>query len=93
MTAKSWLPKQGLTIPRSEAANLVDNVKEALDGFPVIGALDGWKAWLRCAGSRNRGTMYKTGCERLEQRLSSNRDTCLQIKIPQTLAVELDGIQ
>ena len=47
VTAKSRLPKQGLTIPRSElvsghmAANLVDNVKKALDGFPVTG-VTGW---------------------------------------------------
>ena len=47
VTAKSQLPKQGLTIPRSElvsghmAANLVDNVKKALYGFPVTG-VTGW---------------------------------------------------
>ena len=47
VTAKSRLPKQGLTIPRSKlvsghmAANLVDNVKKALDGFPVTG-VTGW---------------------------------------------------
>ena len=47
VTAKSRLPKQGLTIPRSElvsghmAANLVDNVRKALDGFPVTG-VTGW---------------------------------------------------
>lgn len=41
MTAKSRLAKKGLTIPRLElvsghmAANLVDNVKEALQGFLV----------------------------------------------------------
>ena len=41
VTAKSRLAKKGLTIPRLElvsghmAANLVDNVKEALQGFPV----------------------------------------------------------
>ena len=41
VTAKSRLAKKGLTIPRLElvsghmAADLVDNVKEALQGFPV----------------------------------------------------------
>ena len=41
VTAKSRLAKKGLTIPRLElvsghmAANLVDNVEEALQGFPV----------------------------------------------------------
>ena len=41
VTAKSRLAKKGLTIPRLElvsghmAANLVNNVKEALQGFPV----------------------------------------------------------
>lgn len=43
VAAKSRLAKKGLTIPRLElvsghmAANLVDNVKEALEGFPVEG--------------------------------------------------------
>ncbi len=47
VAAKSRLQKQGLTIPRIElvsghmAANLADNVKKALDGFPVTG-VTGW---------------------------------------------------
>ena len=42
MAAKSRLAKQGLTIPRLElvsahmAVNLVNNVQEALQGFPVF---------------------------------------------------------
>ena len=41
MAAKSWLAKQGLTIPGLElvaghmATNLVHNVKQALQGFPL----------------------------------------------------------
>ena len=47
VAAKARLAKQGLTIPRLElvsghmAANLVDNVKEALTGFPV-NQVHGW---------------------------------------------------
>ena len=44
VTAKSRLAKKGLTIPRLElvsghmAANLVDNFKEALQGF-IVGSI------------------------------------------------------
>lgn len=47
VAAKSRLAKQGLTIPRLElvsahmSTNLVSNVYEALDGFPVT-SLHGW---------------------------------------------------
>ncbi len=61
VAAKSRLAKQGLTKPRLElvsahmAANLVSNVHEALDGFPVMsshGWLDSTVAlhWIRGAG-------------------------------------------
>ena len=61
VAAKSRLAKQGLTIPRLKlvsahmAANLVSNVHEALDGFPVMsshGWLDSTVAlhWIRGAG-------------------------------------------
>jgi hypothetical protein len=61
VAAKSRLAKQGLTIPRLElvsahmAVNLVSNVREALDGFPVMsshGWLDSTVAlhWIRGAG-------------------------------------------
>ena len=62
VTGKARLAKEGLTIPRQEliaghmAANLVTNVKEALDGFPVANPfcwLDSTVAhhWIR--GERN----------------------------------------
>ena len=47
VAAKSRLAKQGLTIPRLElvaahmAANIVDNLRRALEGFPVI-SVHGW---------------------------------------------------
>ena len=47
VAAKSRLSKQGLSIPRTElvsghmATNLVDNVKTALEGFPVT-EVTGW---------------------------------------------------
>ena len=61
LTAKSRLSKKGLTIPRIElvsgymAANLVHNVKKALEGFPVnrvVGWLDSSVAlhWIRGNG-------------------------------------------
>ena len=61
VTAKSRLSKEGLTIPRLElvsghmATNLVYNVKEALEGFPVrkvYGWLDSTVAlhWIRGNG-------------------------------------------
>ena len=61
VTAKSRLSKKGLTIPRLElvsghmATNLVCNVKEALEGFPVrkvYGWLDSTVAlhWIRGNG-------------------------------------------
>ena len=61
LTAKSRLSKKGLTIPRLElvsghmAANLVHNVKKALEGFPVnlvVGWLDSSVAlhWIRGNG-------------------------------------------
>jgi hypothetical protein len=62
VTAKARLAKQGLTIPRQElvaghmAANLVTNVKEALEGFPVANSycwLDSTVAlhWIRDEGN------------------------------------------
>ncbi len=62
VTAKARLAKEGLTIPRQEliaghmAANLVTNVKEALDGFPVANPfcwLDSTVAlhWIRGEGN------------------------------------------
>ena len=61
VTAKSRLAKKGLTIPRLElvsghmATNLVHNVKESLEGFPVqrvVGWLDSTVAlhWIRGNG-------------------------------------------
>ena len=61
VTAKSWLPKKGLTIPHLElvsghmATNLVYNVKEVLEGFTVrkvYGWLDSTVAlhWIRGNG-------------------------------------------
>ena len=61
VTAKSRLAKKGLTIPRLElvsghmATNLVHNVKESLEGFPVqrvVGWLDSTVAlhWIRGDG-------------------------------------------
>ncbi|CAB4040213.1 Hypothetical predicted protein [Paramuricea clavata] len=47
VAAKSRLAKQGLTIPRLElvaahmAANVVDNLRRALEGFPVV-SVHGW---------------------------------------------------
>jgi hypothetical protein len=64
VTAKTRLAKQGLTIPRQElvaghmADNLVTNVKEALEGFPVANSycwLDSTVAmalhWIRGEGN------------------------------------------
>ncbi len=62
VTAKARLAKEGLTIPRQEliaghmAANLVTNVKKALDGFPVANPfcwLDSTVAlhWIRGEGN------------------------------------------
>ena len=60
--SKFWLAKKGLTTPRLElvaghmATNLVDNVKEALQGFPirsVYGWLDSSVAlhWIKGGGN------------------------------------------
>ena len=51
VTAKARLAKKNLTIPRLElvsahmAANLVDNVRDATEGFPVVNVFE----WLDCA--------------------------------------------
>ena len=81
LTAKSRLSKKGLTIPRLElvsghmAANLVHNVKKALEGFPVnrvVGWLDSSVAlhWIRENGEYKQ--FVGTECERYKRRAALN---------------------
>ena len=77
VTAKARLAKQGLTIPRQElvaghmAANLVTNVKEALEGFPVANSycwLDSTVAlhWIR--GEGNYKQFVQNRVNKIQQR-------------------------
>ena len=61
LAAKSRLAKKGLTIPRLElvsahmAANLAENVKNALEGRPVGQSMDGWIVLWPFTGSEEKG--------------------------------------
>ena len=83
VASKSRLAKKNLTIPRLElvsahmASNLVDNVQQALEGFPVkrvFGWLDSTVAlhWIRGNGEFESG---ETVCVRSEKRIIFNGDT------------------
>ena len=98
VTAKSRLPKQGLTIPRSEsvlghmAANLVDNVKKALDGFPVTG-VTGWLdstvalCWVKGQGQYKQFVQNRV--RKIREKSFIEWRHVPTDQTPQTLAVEL----
>jgi hypothetical protein len=85
VAAKSRLAKQQLTIPRQKlvsahtACNLVHNVKQALEGFPVSdvhGWLDSTIAlhWLKGGGEYKQSSTFEIEYKRSRRRHTSIGD-------------------
>ena len=98
VTAKSRLAKKGLTIPWQElisghmSANLVHNVREALQGFPFGVSTVGSTVPSLSTGSEGMESISNsstTACRKFKRELTSSGDTWAQTKIPPTWEVEV----
>jgi len=89
VAAKSRLAKKGLTIPRLElvaghmASNLVHNVKDALQGFPITSVhcwLDSSVALHSSEGVETTNNLSTIGCRKSRRSITSSGGMLVQRK-------------